>query len=165
MEYGVGASVEMTLSEFFLNPLLAFQKPIERLVKFILTRVGHAHFLGHCCRVREAGLGEFRARVDQALGDHRHHQIALTARTRGDDRIETQKTNRPQHRILSFIDQYFQIRSPRSDTSKGSSFETNIFSSFVNPTASTFAFHTAFLIPKRLDVCAHHADWDIEIIH
>ncbi len=81
-----------------LNPLLAFEQPVQCLVGLALLHLAQTQHRAQArCRgllVHRADKPEFGTRRDQPVHDHRHHQIAMSPRLRVLRRAQDQPVQR-----------------------------------------------------------------------
>ena len=103
---------EMTLGKFVLDTLLSLEQPIQGRVKFVDIRIAHTQLLGQSGRFPQPGGGQLRTGMQDPLGDHGHHQVALSAGTAGNQGFQPQPAEHGKYRV------YMPVRQ-RADHAKG----------------------------------------------
>ena len=85
----------MTFGERRLDGGLAFEKPVEGIVKLVLVDLAEAKFDAEArCRrggIERAGDGQFGGRRDNAIDDHRQNEVARSVAVWTEQTIETDR--------------------------------------------------------------------------
>lgn len=87
----------MPAGELVLDRLLPAQQPVQGLVQFHLAGFAHVQFLRQRALPPACDGVELAGREEQARGDHRQDQVALTGAARGQEPVQPEFADRPQH--------------------------------------------------------------------
>ena len=85
---------EVSSSQFFLDTFLPLEQPIHGGIEIILVGIGHTEAFGQCGGVPPPCRREFAVRFEDACGNHRLDQVALTAWLRSEQFVETKASHR-----------------------------------------------------------------------
>ena len=97
-----GAVLEVTLGQRPFDPALALQQPVHGLVELVFVDIAQGERLAETTAKRvlaePARGGELRARRHDAGDDHRHCEIAQARAPGGDQPIQPEAAQDPEHR-------------------------------------------------------------------
>ena len=88
----------MAAREAILDALLALGEPVQGRVELVLGGAADVELVGQRRLAEGARAGQLRARFEQALGNHRHDQRALSRGHAIQQPREIQPTTSPKHR-------------------------------------------------------------------
>jgi hypothetical protein len=88
----------MATREAILDALLALGEPVQGRIELVLAGTADIELVGERRLPEGARAGQLGARLEQALGDHRHHQRALPRTRAIQHPRQLQPTTSPKHR-------------------------------------------------------------------